>query len=62
VIRLIQILLGELTALPKPLVVFKGLTSKGRAGEERGGSFPILVTERWAGADPGVQGVSPQVT
>ena len=25
-------------------------------------SFPILVTERWAGADPGVQAFSPQVT
>ena len=25
-------------------------------------SLPILVTERWAAADPGVQAVSPQVT
>ena len=28
----------------------------------KGKGFPILDTERWAGADPGVQAVSPQVT
>jgi len=30
----LQTPLGELTALPRPLAVFKGSTSKGRAGEE----------------------------
>ena len=29
---------------------------------KKGKGFPILNTERWAGADPGVQAVSPQVT
>jgi len=27
----------ELTALPRPLAVFKGTTSKGREGEGKGG-------------------------
>jgi len=29
---------------------------------KKGKGFPILDTERWAGADPGVLAVSPQVT
>jgi len=32
-----QTTLGELTALPDPLAVFRGPTSKGRGGERRGG-------------------------
>ena len=31
-------------------------------GKKVKATHPILVTERWAGADPGVQAVSPQVT
>jgi len=32
-----QTSLGELTALPRPLALFKGPTSKGREGKERKG-------------------------
>ena len=31
-------------------------------GKGKGKGFPILDTEHWPGADPGVQAVSPQVT
>ena len=36
-----QILLGELTALPRPLAGFKGPTSKGRGEERREGTGPL---------------------
>jgi len=32
----LQTPLGELTALPRPLAVFRGRTSKGRGGKKRG--------------------------
>jgi len=42
----------------RPVVDFNGQT----VVKVKGKGFPILDAKRWAGADPGVQAVSPQVT
>jgi len=52
-----QTLLGELTALPRPLAGFKGPTSKGRGGEGEevrgGGARPVCLLVLTLGYGPG---------
>jgi len=53
---------GRVVAMGVPGAVRTDERRTERRQRKKRQSFPILVTERWAGADPGVQAVSPQVT